>query len=101
VIALPLLARLNVRKKDLIGIDAKHRPTFRTKLELGAELLALAAKWLKPLGKPLWERLGRVAPGIFPGAPTDPDRQSRILIWSHLLESTAVRLLSGWQHCSS
>ena len=54
VIALPLLARLYVRKKDLIGIDPKHRPTFRTKLELAVELLELAAGWLKPLGKPLW-----------------------------------------------
>jgi hypothetical protein len=27
------------RKKDLIGIDPKHRPTFRTKLEVALELL--------------------------------------------------------------
>jgi hypothetical protein len=32
VIALPLLARLHVRKKDLLRIDPKHRPAFRTKL---------------------------------------------------------------------
>src|SRR5918997_3715718 len=32
VIALPLLTRMYVRKKDLIGIDPKHRPAFRTKL---------------------------------------------------------------------
>ena len=38
VIALPLLARLYVRKKDLIGIDPKHRPRFRPKLELCIEL---------------------------------------------------------------
>ena len=30
VIALPLLARLYVRKKDLPAIDPKHRPAFRT-----------------------------------------------------------------------
>jgi hypothetical protein len=36
VIALPLLARLYVRKKDLLGIEAKHRPPFRTKLELAS-----------------------------------------------------------------
>src|SRR5215469_12549449 len=34
VIALPLLARLYVRKTDLMGINPKHRPEFQTKLEL-------------------------------------------------------------------
>src|SRR5689334_15894136 len=32
VVALPLLARLYIRKKDLPGIDPKHPPPFRTKL---------------------------------------------------------------------
>jgi hypothetical protein len=54
VVALPLLSRLYVRKKDLPTIHPKHRPTFRTKLELAVELL----RWAKPLlgswGKPLW-----------------------------------------------
>jgi len=54
VIALPLLARLYVRKKDLPGIDPKHRPEFRTKLELAVELLRWAKVWLGLLGKPLW-----------------------------------------------
>jgi DDE superfamily endonuclease len=54
VIALPLLARLYVRKKDLPGIDPKHRPAFRTKLELAVELLRWARTWLGLLGKPLW-----------------------------------------------
>jgi len=54
VIALPLLARLYVRKKDLIGIDPKHRPAFQTKPELAVELLRWAKIWLGPLGKPLW-----------------------------------------------
>jgi hypothetical protein len=54
VIALPLLARMYVRKKDLIGIDPKHRPEFRTKLELGAELLRWAKLRLGLWGKPLW-----------------------------------------------
>jgi hypothetical protein len=39
VIALPLLARMYVRAKDLPGIHPKHRPEFRTKLELAVELL--------------------------------------------------------------
>jgi hypothetical protein len=54
VIALPLLARLYVRKKDLGGIDGKHRPAFRTKLELAVELVRWANCWLGFLGKPLW-----------------------------------------------
>jgi hypothetical protein len=53
-IALPLLARMYVRKKDLPGIDRKHRPEFRTKLELAVELLRWAKLWLGLLGKPLW-----------------------------------------------
>ncbi len=54
VIALPLLCRLYVRKKDLPRIDPKHRPEFRTKLAMGVELLRLARAWLRTLGKPLW-----------------------------------------------
>jgi hypothetical protein len=54
VIALPLLARLYVRKKDLPAIDPKHRPAFRTKLEMGIELLRWAKKWLGLLKKPIW-----------------------------------------------
>jgi hypothetical protein len=54
VIALPLLARMYVRRKDLSGIDPKHRPDFRTKLELAVELLRWAKLWLGLLGKPLW-----------------------------------------------
>jgi DDE superfamily endonuclease len=54
MIALPLLARLYVRKKDLPSIDPKHRPAFRTKLELAVELLRWAKPWLGLLGKPIW-----------------------------------------------
>jgi hypothetical protein len=54
VVALPLLARLYVRKKDLPGIAPKHRPEFRTKLELAVESLRWAKLWLGLLGKPLW-----------------------------------------------
>lgn len=54
VIALPLLARLYVRRKNLVGIDKPHRPAFRTKLELAVELVRWARCWLGFLGKPLW-----------------------------------------------
>ena len=53
-IALPLLSRLYVRKKDLPKIDPTHRPEFRTKLELAVELLRWAQLWLGLLGKALW-----------------------------------------------
>jgi hypothetical protein len=65
VIALPLLARLYVRKKDLDGIDKKHRPEFRTKLELAVALMRWAKVWLGLLGKPLWV----VADGAYAKAP--------------------------------
>src|SRR5437764_2777642 len=45
VIALPLLSRMYVRKKDLPGIAPKPRPEFRTKLALAAELLQRAKVW--------------------------------------------------------
>lgn len=54
VIALPLLARMYVRARDLPGIHPKHRPEFRTKLELAVELLRWARTWLRYTGKPLW-----------------------------------------------
>ena len=65
VIALPLLCRLYVRKKDLPRIDPKHRPEFQTKLAMGVELLRLARAWLRPLGKPLWV----VVDGAYAKAP--------------------------------
>jgi hypothetical protein len=54
VVALPLLARLYVRAKDLAGIDPWHRPLFRTKLELAVELIRQAVTNVRHWGKPLW-----------------------------------------------
>lgn len=54
VVALPLLARLYVRKKDLPGVDLKHRPEFRTKLELAVDLLRWARPWLELMKLPIW-----------------------------------------------
>src|SRR5262252_8059214 len=45
VIALPLLARMYVRAKDLPGIYPHHRPEFLTKLEMAVELLRWAHSW--------------------------------------------------------
>ena len=54
VVALPLLARLYVRRKDLPCIAPKDRPAFRTKLAMAVDLVAWAVRWLGHLGKPLW-----------------------------------------------
>ena len=54
VIALPLLARLYVRKADLAAIEPKHRPTFATKLELAVELVRWTRGWLDFVARPLW-----------------------------------------------
>jgi hypothetical protein len=42
VLALPLLARLYVRRTNLGGIDPRHRPPFRTKLELATDRMRWA-----------------------------------------------------------
>jgi hypothetical protein len=65
VIALPLLARLYIRKKDLPGIDKKHRPVFATKLAMAVELVTWAKSWLGFLARPLWV----VADGAYAKAP--------------------------------
>lgn len=62
---MPLLARLYVRMKDLGGIECPHRPEFRTKLELAADLMRWAKTWLEKLGQPLWV----VADGAYAKAP--------------------------------
>ena len=53
-IALPLLSRLYIRKKDLPTIAEKHRPAFRTKLDMAVELLRWAKPWLELLKLPIW-----------------------------------------------
>jgi DDE superfamily endonuclease len=65
VAALPLLARLYVRQKDLGSIERPHRPDFRTKLELAADLMRWAKNWLGKVGQPLWV----VADGAYAKAP--------------------------------
>ena len=54
MIALPLLARLYIRAKDLASLDREHRPKFRTKLEQAVELMAWAVAWLGMLEKAIW-----------------------------------------------
>src|SRR5829696_4464796 len=91
-IAMPLLSRLYVRKKDLPGIDPKHRPEFRTKLQLAVELLRWAKAWLGPLGKPLWV----VADGAYAKAPLlKPARSLGVTVVSRLRKDAALRAVPG------
>jgi hypothetical protein len=53
-IALPLLARLYVRQKDIGPLAQWYGWQFRTKLELAAELVQWLARWTSWLGQPLW-----------------------------------------------
>lgn len=85
-------ARLHVRKKDLVGIPAKHRPTFRTKLELAVELLEWAARSLKPLGKPLWA----VVDGAYAKTPfLAPAKALGFTVVSRLRKDAALRNVPG------
>jgi hypothetical protein len=74
VVALPLLSRLYVRRKDLPAIDPKHRPEFRTKLVLAVELLRWVNPWLGLLGKPTW----LVADGAY--AKADVLKPAKVLL---------------------
>ena len=65
VVALPLLARLYVRKATLPRIAPDHRPPFRTKLELAVELVQWAVTWMKSAGQAVWV----VVDGAYAKAP--------------------------------
>ena len=82
-IALPLLARLYVRKKDLPRVPPDHRPTFRTKLERAVELVRWAVIGLGFLGKARWV----VADGAY--------AQAAFLKPLHALGVTVVSRLQG------
>jgi hypothetical protein len=87
VIALPLLARLYIRKKDLDSIDKTHRPAFATKLELAVTLVRWAVGWLKYWGKPVW----LVADGAYAKAPfLKAMRQFGVTVVSRLRKDAAL-----------
>ena len=87
LLALPLLARLYIRRKDLDRLDAASRPPFRTKLELAVELLRWAVSWLKHLGKPLWV----VADGAYAKAAfVRPLRDLGVTVVSRLRKDAAL-----------
>jgi hypothetical protein len=91
-VAFPLLARLYVRQKDLAGIAPKHRPAFRTKLELAVELVRWAVAWLGHLGKPVWV----VADGAYAKAPfLKPMRALAVTVVSRLRKDAALWTVPG------
>jgi hypothetical protein len=53
-IGLPLWALLYVREKDIGPLRTLYQVTFRTKLEMAAELLEWSVFWLKHSGRSLW-----------------------------------------------
>jgi hypothetical protein len=91
-VALPLLARLYIREKDLPGIDPKHRPPFRTKLEMAIELLRWAEPRLGLLGLPIWV----VADGAYANADfLKPAMALGMTAVSRLRKDAAPRTLPG------
>lgn len=92
IVALPLLARLYVREKNLVGIPAKHRPAFRTKLEFAVELVRWAVSWLGHLGKRVWV----VADGAYAKAPfLKPMRALGVTVVSRLRKDSALWTVPG------
>jgi hypothetical protein len=92
IVALPLLARLYVREKNLVGIPAKHRPAFRTKLEFAVDLVRWAVSWLGHLGKPVWV----AADGAYAKAPfLKPMRALGVTVVSRLRKDSALWTVPG------
>lgn len=86
-IALPLLTRLYVRKKNLGAIGTKHRPAFATKLELAVELVRWARGWLDFVPVPLWV----VADGAYAQGPfLKPVRALGVTVVSRLRRDAAL-----------
>lgn len=89
-IALPLLARLYVRRKDVPKLPARAGWAFHTKLELAAGLIRWLAVWLGHLGKTLW----LVADGAYAKRPVlRAARQERVVVVSRLRKDARLRSL--------
>lgn len=89
-IALPFLACLYIRQKDLPKVPAKHRPPFQTKLQQAAEMLAKLVRWLGWLKKPLW----LVVDGAYAKKELlRPARTLGVVVVSRLRKDAALRSL--------
>src|SRR5262249_21016563 len=89
-IGLPLWALLYVRRKDVKPLTTLYRVEFRTKLELGVELVTWAVAWLKNLGKALWV----VADGAYAKRPfLRPVLALGVVVVSRLRKDAALKCL--------
>jgi len=86
-VALPLLARLYVRAKNVWLLRFLYGWEFRTKLELAAELVEWLARWLNYLGKTLWV----VADGAYAKRPfLERAAKARVTVVSRLRKDAAL-----------
>lgn len=87
IVALPLLAQLYIREKNLGAIAAKNRPAFATKLAMAVELVRWAHGWLSLWGKAVWV----VADGAYAKAPVlKPLRVLGVTVVSRLRKDAAL-----------
>jgi DDE superfamily endonuclease len=81
VLALPLLASLYVREKDVPELNKEYPWTFKTKLQLAVELVQWLLPWVKSAGKAIW----LVADGAYAKAPfLRPLRKLGVVLVSRL-----------------
>src|SRR5262249_41995486 len=87
VLALPLVALLYVRAKDVPELNQQYPWTLKTKLEQAGELLQWLLAWLLPIGKAIW----LVVDGAYAKAPLlRPMRQLGVVVVSRLRQDAAL-----------
>ena len=87
-LALPLRALLYVRVKDVPKLAKRYPWTFRTKLELAAELARWLHAWLNSLGKELW----LVVDGAYAKRPfLKPAKALGLVVFSRLRRDADLR----------
>jgi hypothetical protein len=93
-LALPLRALLYVRAKDVPQLAQDYPWTFRTKLELGVELVQWLTQWLGRLGKELW----LVVDGAYAKRPfLRPVLKLGVVVVSRLRKDAALQTLPPTQ----
>jgi DDE superfamily endonuclease len=86
-IGLPLRALLYVRARDVGKLTPRYGVSFRTKLQMAAELVAWAADWLRYLGKVVWV----VADGAYAKRPfLKAARAAGVVVVSRLRKDAAL-----------
>ena len=91
---LPLRALLYVRAKDVPELAKDYAWTFRTKLELAAELVHWLTVWLGRIGKALWI----VVDGAYAKRPfLRPVLALGLVVFSRLVKDAALRTLPTLQ----